>query len=388
MRSHRLAAGAMLAVALFGVPAAPVFGDVLLITDIGTEGILQYDTATHSLTTFATQNQIINDLKNQPGAIAAVDAPFTIAKGFDGNIYFSNLGSSTIDEYNVTTQHFSQFLDLHNSGKPIFPGYITFATDRGTNYMFVNDFVNSQVLRYNTNGTPAPSVGNSGAVYVSAHQGGLNNPTGVVFSSVGGAAGNVPTLYVNSSNSNTPNQINTYTETGPGGAVVAGPSIGNIQLVNGAKLGVVPLTGTNGTVNYLFDMNFSNQMGVSVIQYVQKTGAQFATFSSLALSAPAGFDFHGNTLYIANASAANPSIVALTPPGTPSGALVNLNAGSLPIDVLYIVGSAPPPPLASKTLDPPPPGDPSTPEPHSVLLLGLGGLALAGYRALRAKMCG
>jgi hypothetical protein len=221
-------------------------------------------------------------------------------------------------------------------------------------------------------------------VYVSAHQGGLNNPTGVFFSGVGGAAGNVPTLYVNSSNSNTPNQINTYTETGAGGAVVAGPVIGNIQLVNGAKLGVVPITGTSGTVNYLFDMNFSNQMGISVIQYVLSSGAQISTYSTAALTAPAGFDFHGNTLYIANASAASPSIVALTPPGTPTSALVNLTAGSLPIDVLYITGSAPPPPLASNTL----PGDPATPEPHSVLLLGLGGLVLAGYRRLRAKTCG
>jgi hypothetical protein len=365
MRSHYLAAVATLAVALFGLPAAHVFGDVLLITDAGTESILQYNTVSKALTTFATETQIVNDLKNQSGAIAAVDAPFTIAKGFDGNIYFSSLGTSTIDEYNVTTQHFSQFLNLHNGNQPIFPGYIQFATDKGTNYLFVNDFVNNQILRFNTNGTPAPSSGNSGAVYVSAGLGGLNAPTGVLF--------NNGTLYVNSSSSSTPNQINTYTETS-GGVVTAGPIIGNIQLVNGAKLGIATING----VPSLFDMNFTNNTGVSVIQYTLSTGAQAATYGSAFLTAPAGFDVNGSTLYIANANASSPSIVTLNP-ATGIAPLVNLNPGSIPIDVLDMP-SAPPPPLAAAF-----PQDPAAPEPHSLVLVGLGGIVLAGFRRLSRK---
>jgi hypothetical protein len=381
MRRHHRTAAAILVVAVVGLSVAPAFGDVLLITDAGTEGIQQYDTVSHTLTTFATQTQIINDLKNQPGAIAAVDAPFSIAKGFDGNIYFSNLGESTIVEYNVTTQHFSQFLDLHNGVSPIFPGYIQFAHDNadGKDHLFVNDFLNSQVLRFNTDGTPAPSAGHTGAIYVSAGQGGLNNPTGVLFSNVGGTAGNVPTLYVNSSNTATPNQINTYTEAA--NIVTTGPKIGNIQLVNGAKLGIA----TIGGVPYIFDMNFTNNTGVSVIQYFlngANAGVQHATYASASLTAPAGFDVSGGVLYIANANASAPSIVTLDPTRVPAIAtLVSLNAGSIPIDVLDMGSTAPPPPLASRSSQ----GDPPAPEPHSLVLLGLGGALLAGCRKFYRK---
>lgn len=335
--------------------------DFLYITDVGNNSIIQYNTATNAASVFATAAKIGG----------AVDAPFDIQEGPDGNLYFALLGTQRIMEYNETTKAFTQFnMGTSNSLAPQFPGYFAFQTASGANFILVNDFVNNQVLRFNlTTGAAAPSSGQTNAVYIPTTVGTatLNHPTGI--------ATNAGAVYVSSSGT-TPSQLLQYSAGGTsainvgftGSAIATGQTMPNA----GAKVVAIPagFAGGNVAISSFGDNNF----------YDYKNNGQLSYTASTSLNKPSGFAFSqtGTSVFIANSGAGNIlQFDNTTPNGVLLATLSLTGAGqaNTPIPLgIWDRATAIPTPLGPQPLVWPGPAAfaPEVPEPGSVVLLGIG----------------
>jgi sugar lactone lactonase YvrE len=169
---------------LSGALAANIGSDGnLLVSSAGTDSVKRYDAFTGAyLGDFVTPHS--GGLTNPHGVIF----------GPDGNLYVSSANTNSVLRYSGTTGHFIDAFVYPNSGGVSNPNGLTFGPDGN---LYVNSNNNSAVMRYDgTTGDPLPADGQSGAVFVSSHSGGLDRPImGIAF----GPDGN---LYVGGNSSN------------------------------------------------------------------------------------------------------------------------------------------------------------------------------------------
>jgi len=133
------------------------------------DNILKYDLQTGSVTPFVSA---ANTLQLPSGTVFTPDGTQLLGGTF---------ASSSINKYNGTT------------GAPLG----LFANNNTTTYsdtsrmrigpngdVYTSDFGGSNITRFNIDGTPDPSAGNTGAVFISSGLGGLTNPGGIAFATV------------------------------------------------------------------------------------------------------------------------------------------------------------------------------------------------------------
>jgi sugar lactone lactonase YvrE len=169
---------------LWGALSANIGSDGnLLVSSAGTDSVKRYDSFSGAyLGDFVTPHS--GGLTNPHGVIF----------GPDGNVYVSSANTNSVLRYSGTTGHYIDAFVYPNSGGLSNANGLTFGPDGN---LYVNSNNNSAVMRYDgTTGAPLPADGQSGAVFVSSHSGGLDRPImGIAF----GPDGN---LYVGGNSSN------------------------------------------------------------------------------------------------------------------------------------------------------------------------------------------
>ena len=211
----------------FASTAPPVEAD-LLIANVGTNSILRYDEANNTLSTFSS------------GDHGALQVPYGMAYGPDGNLYVTSLGTGSILEYNGKTGAFLGTFVPHTVGSTTlqYPNAIAFDPNN-SRYLYISDYFDNRIDRYDMRTSTLSVYALLPTTAASANH--LQGPTGLVF----GFDGN---LYVNNSTQSSGSQIRQYNvEAGDttGRSIIGGLSDSITHLNAPAQLAFGPTTAVN-----------------------------------------------------------------------------------------------------------------------------------------------
>lgn len=262
----------------------------LYVSSPGTNEIFRFDPAGGFLNVFVTK-----------GA-GGLTSPGSIAFGPDGNLYVASPGTGEILRYSGKTGAFYDVFVTAGLGGLATPAGIVF--DPAGNLLVGSS--NNVIYRYDRFGAPAPSAGNTAAIFSPAGTGGLSGPAGMLFD----AANN--RLIVASSGNSTVISINGTT---------------------GASIAALITTGLGGLSNprdMVFDGSgrlYVSSAGTSqVIRYVLNAGnfvfdRVIVPSGTGGLNGPAGLLFDASSNLIVN-SAGSDLVLKFSVLGT-AGSFIN-----------------------------------------------------------------
>ena len=144
----------------------------LYVASAGTDSVLRYNAGTGQLIdTFVTANS------------GGIDDPFGLAFGPDGNLYVGSASTHAVYRYNGANGAFIDTYVSAGTGGLNVPRGVLFGVDGN---LYVASSGSDSILRYQgpfgpSPGTPLPTAGQSGATFVAAGSGGLDNPLNMVF---------------------------------------------------------------------------------------------------------------------------------------------------------------------------------------------------------------
>jgi DNA-binding beta-propeller fold protein YncE len=252
----------------------------------------------------------------------------------NNNVYVSTLGS-TVQAFNGTTGA--------SLGAFVTAGLGGLSNARGLQFegtgLFVASFATNSVIQYN--GTTGALVG----TFVPAGSGGLSAPTGLAFSPVNGD------LFVSSS----------------------GASSNSILEYNGTTGAFVKAfaTGLNAPADITFAPNgglFVSNFGANNVLWFNSAGTLVGTLTAAGLTSPSGiaYDVLQNKLFVASGN--TNAIYSFN---------INLAGGTFTSNGVFATDNGLNVPIGL-ALSP-------IPEPSSVVLFGLGTVAVVGYAARKAR---
>jgi hypothetical protein len=351
-----------LALVMVGWAASVSHADTLYVSSVGNNSVSAYGPTGNFIGSFSSTPPLL-------------DAPFGIQVGptiggSTNTILVASLGTSSVIALDATNLTFlgtviaSGDHGLHN------PSGMAF--DPGTGNLFINSFQANQIYEYHWNGSSMvfqKVLINGGAG--STSDPGLVGPTGLAYNAATG------TLYASSSDAST-NRIQAYTN-------LASPTVtvNNFAAGIGAPAGILALTSPVGTKNVsVWTESFSNNQ----IAGYTSAGGGIPPVVGIAngvpgvpfISGPSDVAINAaNNIFVTNSGANN--ILEFTPDGAPVGSGIFIPSGGVggPQTPTYLLWDTGVTALGG-------PGVVALiPEPSSVVLLGLGGIAVAAYSRRR-----
>jgi len=209
-------------------------GNIYVCTQEGSNStILRYDDAGNPLPSAGNNGAIF-----VAAGSGGLNNPESETFGPDGNLYVADIGTESVLEFDGTTGAFIRTFVTSGSGGLTAPDEIRFGPDGD---LYVSAFAgfsqaSNGVLRYDGHtGTPLPSAGNSGAMFVAEGSGGLSGPNGFCFGPDG-------ELYIADALSNTVRRYDGETGApapapGQSGAIYVTASSGGLGFGDGITFG-------------------------------------------------------------------------------------------------------------------------------------------------------